>query len=237
MEDKERMMELLKEAKDRNLITQEEFDTITGYRVIRKDMEDFKEYSNSPIAKLIDNLCEMKEKTEVKDLKTKVFEAIGEASMCWLPDIGNLEFDSSNASRIGDELYKEIEKEIDYWKGVTKTMAEEASGKFFLLDINLLPNIKDLDTKQLLKIALEQGIQVVVPKASVKQASKVLFSALAEDKSEGSLYHAYQCNIAMAFKDEFYRDMGEIMDGRMQDRIHEIANNAAKNFLDLLIKE
>lgn len=57
-------------------------------------------------------------------------------------------------------------------------------------------------------------------------------------KTEADLYYAYQANIAMAFKDEYdrqaslrdYVDLGKL-------DIHEIANQAAKNFLDLLCYE
>ena len=58
------------------------------------------------------------------------------------------------------------------------------------------------------------------------------------DKSEGSLYHAWQCNIAMAFKDEVGRKKKEMdCEDICNEELHEIANQAAKNFLDLLIKE
>lgn len=59
-----------------------------------------------------------------------------------------------------------------------------------------------------------------------------VFKKIREDKE---LYYAYQSNIAMAFKDEYHRArkdkayIGSIA-------IHEIANKAAKNFLNLLIE-
>ena len=51
-------------------------------------------------------------------------------------------------------------------------------------------------------------------------------------KEDEDLYYAYQSNIAMAFKDEYDRN-----DKKYKNRtdVHEIANNAAKNFLNLLI--
>lgn len=60
-----------------------------------------------------------------------------------------------------------------------------------------------------------------------------------KDKSEGSWYHSYQANIAMAFKDEFWRKCPthEHLDLMDENTIHDIANQAAKNFLDLLIYE
>jgi len=70
----------------------------------------------------------------------------------------------------------------------------------------------------------------------MKNKDKLLINLeeMRNNKSEGSLYHAWQCNIAMAFKDEYSRAGGD-MDRRVLD-IHHIANEAAKNFLDLLIK-
>ena len=43
------------------------------------------------------------------ELRTKIFEALGEASMCWIPRPTG-EFDSTNTERIGNELIEEIEK-------------------------------------------------------------------------------------------------------------------------------
>lgn len=69
---------------------------------------------------------------------------------------------------------------------------------------------------------------------TIKQATDRLFEELRKDKD---LYYAYQANIAMAFKDEFHRHAGP--PGEMvhvnSDELHVIANQAAKNFLDLLI--
>ena len=48
------------------------------------------------------------------------------------------------------------------------------------------------------------------------------------DKSEGSLYYAWQANIAMAFKDT-YEEAEDKTD------IHKIANDAAKRFLGILL--
>lgn len=56
---------------------------------------------------------------------------------------------------------------------------------------------------------------------------KKLVEALKKDKG---LYYGYQSNIAMAFYDEA---KGQ---GIPQVKLHKIANNAAKNFLNLLIR-
>lgn len=42
-------------------------------------------------------------------LKEVVYTAIGKASMCWLPNTGSLEFDGTEAIKIGDKLIKDIE--------------------------------------------------------------------------------------------------------------------------------
>lgn len=115
---------------------------------------------------------------EDSSLITKVFESLGEVSMCW-SETPNGVFESTRANEVGKRLMKSIE--------------------------NDLPN-----------------------------AIKVLQKYLSEDKSEGSYYYVWQCNIAMAFKDEFSRKIGGGLD--LDNNVHEIANQAAKNFLDLLIK-
>ena len=58
-----------------------------------------------------------------------------------------------------------------------------------------------------------------------------LFKAL---KEEPDLYFAYQSNIGMAFKDEYHRNKKRY---KNRKDIHNIANNAAKYFLDLLIRD
>jgi hypothetical protein len=53
-------------------------------------------------------------------------------------------------------------------------------------------------------------------------------------KEDSELYHTYKANIAMAFKDQY--DHNEKKYKNRQD-IHMIANVAASNFLNLLIKD
>lgn len=48
------------------------------------------------------------------------------------------------------------------------------------------------------------------------------------------LYYAYQANIAMAFFDAYYRNKKKYMN---REDIHRIANEGAKDFLNLLIRE
>lgn len=49
--------------------------------------------------------------TQKKELKTKIGEAIGYASVCWIPSPGKAEFDSTEASKVADNLY-------DYVNGI-----------------------------------------------------------------------------------------------------------------------
>ena len=65
---------------------------------------------------------------------------------------------------------------------------------------------------------------------SVKDAVKTLTKALKKDES---FYYAYQANIAMAFKDEYARNRKKYMN---KVDIHKVANQAARNFLNLWIK-
>jgi len=51
-------------------------------------------------------------------------------------------------------------------------------------------------------------------------------------KNDEQYYIAWQANIAMSFKDEMSRNGYEI-----DEKIHLIANDAAKNFLNILIKQ
>lgn len=54
-----------------------------------------------------------------------------------------------------------------------------------------------------------------------------------ELKHDAGYFYAWQSNIAMAFKDEYdtHNRPGEAVD------LHQVANAAAKNFLNLLIRE
>lgn len=74
-------------------------------------------------------------------------------------------------------------------------------------------------------------------KGDVGHAVAVLTNAL---ETEDDLYNGYRDNIAMAFKDEYGRYRGTRLPGvdwfhGEREGIHEVANQAAKNFLDQLI--
>ena len=59
-------------------------------------------------------------------------------------------------------------------------------------------------------------------------------SVAKEGKEGGSWYHTYQANIAMAFYDTYCNSKPHTSK-RTKAEIHNIANRAAMNFLDLLL--
>ena len=61
----------------------------------------------------------------------------------------------------------------------------------------------------------------------IQEAVEILTKAIGEDKE---LYYAYQANMAMAFQDEAKRQKSR----DSAKKQHEISNQAAKNFLDIL---
>jgi len=72
-------------------------------------------------------------------------------------------------------------------------------------------------------------------KKQYTRAILIVNKALAKDPD---LFYGWQANIAMAFHDEFSNFRTVSKSGRPNlKEIHSIANNAAINFLNLLIKE
>lgn len=69
----------------------------------------------------------------------------------------------------------------------------------------------------------------------LSKAVETLKEHLAKDTTEGSLFHTYQSNIAMAFVDAY--NWKKSKNNVVTDKdIHSIANDAAVHFLNLLIK-
>ena len=62
-------------------------------------------------------------------------------------------------------------------------------------------------------------------------AVELVREALGESKAAGSYYYSWQANIAMAFMDALPSDLRD----NYYDDMHEVANTAAKRFLDTLI--
>jgi hypothetical protein len=65
----------------------------------------------------------------------------------------------------------------------------------------------------------------------ISNAVKLLVKEL---KKDNSYYYSWQANIAMSFKDEYNRYCKRY---KNRTDIHKIANNAAKNFLNLLMRD
>jgi hypothetical protein len=173
---------------------------------------------------------------ETKTLKTKVFEALGEVSMCWLPNTGNAEFDSINAERIGNQLMEEIDLEIESYKKVCYELVKNSVGKWLTVNMDKVP--ENFDITEFVKVSKENDVYPIQPDITLQEAIKVLQKHLSEDKSEGSYYHSWVANIGMAFYDEMERvrlDVDNTEDNKYD--IHKISNQAAKNFLDLLISQ
>ena len=124
-----------------------------------------------------------------------------------------------------------------------------------IMEYNIVGTTVDIaQIKELLKQAVKDnlitqeemdtvsGYRNIRKEMQLKQAIEVLCNALREDTTEGSYYHSWVCNIAMAIKDEVSRNMKKKYESgkspyfSRQDS-HECANQGAKNFLDLLIKE
>lgn len=72
----------------------------------------------------------------------------------------------------------------------------------------------------------------------VADAVDILTTALDESRDDpNGLYYGYQSNIALAFTQAFKRERYAVISlDEEPNYLHDIANQAAKNFLDLLIK-
>ena len=69
----------------------------------------------------------------------------------------------------------------------------------------------------------------------LKKAIKILIEELRKDKD---FYYGWQSNIAMAFKDKYYNYKKKKKKRWLnQEDLHKIANEAAKDFLNLLIRK
>jgi len=74
--------------------------------------------------------------SEKEEMKTKVFKALGSASMCWEPRPSGV-FDSSLAQEFGDELMTYLESQIKsaerrgIEKGFEAARELRATGEFF----------------------------------------------------------------------------------------------------------
>jgi len=83
-----------------------------------------------------------------------------------------------------------------------------------------VPTLRQLD-------ALLYGLEVTM---NIEDAVKTITNAI---KKDPDLFYGYQSNIAMAFYDEYRRNPKKY---KSLHDIHEIANEAAKHFLNLWSK-
>ena len=96
-----------------------------------------------------------------EQLKTKVFESLGEASMCWSETPKGV-FDSNNAERIGNELLEFIDN----------------IGKTYIIDTKVLPD--NFDVNEFLKSTARQVYMANIHEAiyirepTLQEAIKVL---------------------------------------------------------------
>ncbi len=144
---------------------------------------------------------------EIKTLRNKVFEALGEVSMCWSETPKGV-FDSTNAERIGNKLMNEFK--------IQKPIIDAENIQEYI------KQIKDL------------GIEIVKIEPTLKEAIEVLCNALREDTTEGSYYYSWQANIAMSIYDSFTGSEVEFIG---EKNLLDICNKGAKRFLELLIKQ
>jgi hypothetical protein len=123
-------------------------------------------------------------------------------------------------------------------KSINEISDKTEEGKLLIMAISKITTESQTD-----KTPNEVLQQIVDLKATVygtelSNATKILAEEL---KNKSEYYYNWQANIAMAFKDEFCRkyeeggEKGAVYELEDLD-IHEIANDAAKNFLDLLIE-
>ena len=91
-----------------------------------------------------------------------------------------------------------------------------------------------MNVDEFIKTFKNQPIQLIYPKPSLQEAIETLCNALKEDKA---LFRAYKDNIAMAFQDEYNYYMDKYGRINSSEDIWTISNNAAKNFLNLLISK
>ena len=104
---------------------------------------------------------------------------------------------------------------------------------------NPRPSTNVFESTEAEKIGKELMEQI---ESDVPNAIKVLQKELAKDKKEGSYYYEWQSNIAMAFVDAFnqfanYYKVHSEAPPKVGPWIPKISNDAAKNFLDLLISQ
>jgi len=99
------------------------------------------------------------------------------------------------------------------------------------------------EQKEILRYILETGVlNANKDLALQKMPNTERYVFIIEDsifdkiKNDEELYYGYQSNIAMAFVDEYHNYKKKKGKTLNNEDIHTIANNSAKNFLDVLIR-
>jgi len=77
----------------------------------------------------------------------------------------------------------------------------------------------------------------MVDKFTLQDAINRIRLELQKDKQPGSYYHTWQCNIAMCFYDAYRHRWAFPEDHGIMQAIHETANQAAVNFLEILCSQ
>lgn len=106
-------------------------------------------------------------------------------------------------------------------------------------DINLWDKVelvqsRNLETVEVIKrIAIEQMLQQE-KETKLIEAIEIVCQVLREDRD---YYISWQTNIAISFENEYWRTYNkEGFSSNELEEIHKVANDAAHNFLKLLIK-
>ena len=121
------------------------------------------------------------------------------------------------------------------WRGFYVTISFDQEVTQFKVDKALRNrDFPCLITVKNKKAVIDSGNPLVNQNLDLPTAIKVLINELAKDKSPGSYYYTWQANIAMTFKDR-YQQLNPNLSDTSFDILHNIANNAAMDFLDLFI--
>lgn len=188
-----------------------------------------------------------------KTLQNKVFEALGEVSMCWSETPKGV-FESSRAEEIGNRLMHDIENEVKdkaepYKVLLSESLKSRNSVKvdmegYLKINKQYLPreSTGDFTDKELGQIV--KRCSVYIGKNDVvREAVEVLCNALRED--EKNVYNLWIDQIQSHVFDEFRKFGGDKPVNGLYEKeitisykdISELCFNGTKNFLNLLIKK
>lgn len=126
--------------------------------------------------------------------------------------------------------------ELEFYKKVCYELVKNSIGKLLTIDMKQVP--KDFNVHKFIKIAQKCDVYPIQKDITLEEAIEVLCNALKEDSS---YYISWQANIAMAFQDEF-KNQEKYHNGFtrwlfLENGLHTISNEAAKNFLNSLISK